>query len=75
MKSYSTLNHVILGTYTLSNGGVIQILAHGLLKKKHEYYLDRERPNYEMRGILWKIKNRDYVACRRNAVNFTVAYT
>ena len=37
-----------------------------------KYYLDRQKQNYEMRDILWKVKNRDYVACLRNAVNFVV---
>jgi hypothetical protein len=37
-----------------------------------KYYLDREKQNYEMRGILWKIKKKYYVACLRNAVNFVV---
>jgi hypothetical protein len=41
--------------------------------EKHEDYLNRKRYNFEINGILWKIKNRNYVAWLKNAVDFLFA--
>jgi len=41
--------------------------------KKHEYYLNKKKIQFGKKYRLWKIKNRDYAAWLKNAVNFLFA--